>query len=83
MDDIKLLKFVDKVEKRQVFLKMLYFIMVLLIQKRNLLDGLINWDLRKKLEFVEINLWDLIFIFFIQYFFVMCILLKLNDEFGE
>lgn len=80
---MKLLKFVDKIEKREVFLKMMYFIMVLLIQKRNLLDGLINWDLRKKLEFVEINLWDLIFIFFIQYFFVMCILLKLNDEFGE
>lgn len=80
---MKLLKFVDMIEKREVFLKMLYFIMVLLIQKRNLLDGLINWDLRKKLEFVERNLWDLIFIFFIQCFFVMYVLLKLNDEFGE
>lgn len=82
-DDTKSLKLVDKAEKREASLKTLHFIMALLTQKRNVLDGLTNWDSRKKLEPVQRNLRDLIFTSLIQHSLATRTSLKLTDESGE
>lgn len=82
-DDTKSLKLVDKIEKREASLKTLHFIMALLTQKRNVLDGLTNWDSRKKLKSIERNLRDLIFTSLIQHSLATRTSLKLNDESGE
>lgn len=82
-DDTKSLKLVDKAEKREASLKTLHFIMALLTQKRNVLDGLTNWDSRKKLKSIERNLRDLIFTSLIQRSLATRTSLKLTDESGE
>lgn len=82
-DDTKSLKLVDKAKKREASLKTLHFIMALLTQKRNVLDGLTNWDSRKKLEPVQRNLRDLIFTSLIQHSLATRTSLKLTDESGE